>query len=176
MTSTKSSPKQNEKASSKSGKDKEGPGFLKLFQNIDLDSMFSRDPLEVDLLTQLTHMSAVSTSGMSRAKLFEGTAGLSYSTSKYFRQVHLVAQRLNYDYSRACELVADRINDDHVSNLLLHFATALSAGEPEEEFLRRESGLLLETYGKEYGRNVEALQKWSDAYVALMVSATLIVT
>lgn len=175
MSSTKSSRKPNEKASSKPSKGKESGGFLKLFGNIDLDSMFSRDPVDIDLLTQLTHMSAISTSKMSRAQLFEGTAGLSYSTSKYFRQVHLVAQRLNYDYSRACELVADKVKDENVSNLLLHFATALSAGEPEEEFLSREAALQLETYGKEYGRSIEALQKWSDAYVALMVSATLIV-
>ncbi len=175
MNSTKSSPRPNEKASSKPGKGKDFASFLKLFEKIELDSLLSREPQDVDLLTQLTHMSAVATSGMSRAQLFEGTAGLSYSTSKYFRQVHLVAQRLNYDYSRACELVADRIKDENVSNLLLHFATALSAGEPEEEFLSREAGLQLETYGKEYGRNLEALQKWADAYVALMVSATLIV-
>ncbi len=175
MSSTESSPKPKEKASSKPAQGKEATDGFRLFGKYDLNEIFSREPVDFDLLSQLTHMSALSTAGMDRAKLFEGTASLSYSTSKYFRQVHLVAQRLNYDYSRACELVADTIKVESVRNLLLHFATSLSSGEAEEHFLARESALQLETYGKEYEQSVESLQKWSDAYVALMVSATLIV-
>ena len=144
-------------------------------RNFDLDQLLTREAVDFDLISQLTHMSAVSTSQMDRAKLFEGTGNLSYSTSKYFRQVHLVAQRLKYDYSRACEVVADTIKIESVQSLLLHFATSLSSGEPEEQFLLRESELMRQTYGKQYERHVETLQKWSDAYVALMVSATLIV-
>jgi flagellar protein FlaJ len=138
-------------------------------------SLFSREPLDFDLISQLTHMSAVATSGISRDRLFEGTAGLDYSTSRFFRQVHLVAQRLNYDYSRACEMVAETTGPDSVQNLLLHFATALSAGEPEDKFLARETENQLEIYGKKYERDMESLRKWTDAYVALMVSCTLIV-
>jgi exonuclease III len=98
-------------------------------------SLFSREPIDFDLITQLTHMSAVATSGIARDKLFEGTADLDYSTSKYFRRVHRVAQRLNNDYSQACEIVGDQAKVDSVQNLLLHFATALSAGESEARFL-----------------------------------------
>lgn len=175
MISTASSPKPSEKASSRPAGTETANGASKLFGRIDLDKLLSRKALEFDLLSQLTHMSAVATSGMQRAQLFEGTAGLSYSTSKFFRQVHLVAQRLNYDYSRACELVAETVQEESVRNLLLHFATALSAGEQEEQFLQREAALQREVYGKGYERKVESLQKWSDAYVALMVSATLVV-
>ncbi len=174
MTSTKSSVKPNDKDSS-DVVEQVVASESGLSRRIDLDRLLSREPLDYDLLTQLTHMSAVSTSGMSRTSLFEGTSSLSYSTSKFFRQVHLVAQRLNYDYSRACEVVADRIKVDSVRNLLLHFATSLSSGEKEEAFLMRESALQREMFGKEYGRKIESLQKWSDAYVALMVSATLVV-
>ena len=56
-------------------------------------SLFAREPIEFDLITQLTHMSGVATSGLARDKLFEGTAELDYSTSKYFRRVHRVARR-----------------------------------------------------------------------------------
>ncbi len=174
MSSTESSPKLNEKDSSDVEIPKDA-GKRRPFQGIDIDGLMSRDSIDYDLLSQLTHMSAVSTSGMARIDLFGGTAGLSYSTAKFFRRVHLVAQRLNYDYSRACEVVADRVKEDSVRNLLLHFSTSLSSGETEEHFLLRESELQRETYGKEYERKVESLQKWSDAYVALMVSATLVV-
>ncbi len=138
-------------------------------------SLFKREPVDFDLITQLTHMSAVSTAGLARDRLFEGTAALDYSTSKYFRRVHRVARRLNYDYSRACEMVAEQVKVDAVQNLLLHFATALSAGESEEEFLDREATVQLELYGKKYERDMESLKKWTDAYIALMVSTTLIV-
>ncbi len=174
MSSIESSPKLNEKDSSEVKVPKDA-GKAGILQGIDFDGLMSRDSIDYDLLSQLTHMSAVATSGMSRVDLFAGTAGLSYSTAKFFRQVHLVAQRLNYDYSRACEVVADRVKENSVRDLLLHFATSLSSGETEEHFLLRESELQRETYGKEYERKVESLQKWSDAYVALMVSATLVV-
>jgi flagellar protein FlaJ len=120
-------------------------------------------------------MSAVATSGIARDKLFEGTAELDYSTSKYFRRVHRVAQRLNLDYSKACEVVADQVKIESVQNLLLHFATSLSAGEEEADFLERETSVQLELYAKKYERDVEGLRKWTDAYIALMVSTTLIV-
>ena len=182
MSSIESSPRPKEKVSSKARPAARSKGlrgliarFRQQAEGSDLEKLLSREPIDFDLLSQLTHMSAVSTAGMSRAQLFEGTAGLSYSTSKYFRQVHLVAQRLNYDYSRACELVAETVKEESVRSLLLHFATSLSSGEPEEVFLEREATLQLETYGKQYGQQVESLQKWSDAYVAIMVSATLVV-
>ncbi|HEY7269064.1 MAG TPA: hypothetical protein VH951_04485 [Dehalococcoidia bacterium] len=138
-------------------------------------SILAREPIDFDLITQMTHMSGVATAGLSRDKLFEGTAELDYSTSKYFRRVHRVAKRLNYDYSRACEVVAEQVKRDNIQNLLLHFATALSSGESEADFLERETAVQLELYGKKYERDMESLQKWTDAYVALMVSTTLIV-
>jgi archaeal flagellar protein FlaJ len=138
-------------------------------------SLFVREPVDFDLITQMTHMSGVATAGLSRDKLFEGTAELDYSTSKYFRRVHRVAQRLNYDYSTACEAVAEQVKRDSIQNLLLHFSTALSSGESEADFLERETGVQLELYGKKYERDMESLKKWTDAYIALMVSTTLIV-
>jgi flagellar protein FlaJ len=138
-------------------------------------SLFSREPLDFDLISQLTHMSAVATAGISRDRLFEGTARLDYSTSRFFRRVHRVAQRLNYDYSHACEMVAETTGPENVQNLLLRVSTALSAGEPEEQFLARETEVQLELYGKKYERDMESLRKWTDAYVALMVSCILMV-
>ncbi|HLF76743.1 MAG TPA: hypothetical protein VJB57_04565, partial [Dehalococcoidia bacterium] len=171
MTSTRPLPKPSAKASS----DNERKRAPAKEDDFGPSSLFAREPVDFDLVTQLTHMSAVATSGVARDKLFDGTAALDYSTSKYFRRVHRVAQRLNYDYSKACEVVAEKVRVDSVQNLLLHFATALSAGEPEEEFLQRETEVQLELYGKKYERDMESLRKWTDAYVALMVSTTLII-
>ncbi len=136
---------------------------------------FGREPLAFDLVTQLTYMSAIATTGVSRAQLFEQTASLNYSTSVLFRRIHWAAQRLNYDYAQACEAVAETLADENMRSLLLRLASSLSSGEPESQFLAREMEIQLEMYGKQYERDLEALQRWTDAYVALMVSAALIV-
>ena len=54
-------------------------------------------------------------------------------------------------------------------------AGSLSSGEDEAEFLRREAEVVGEAYANKYSREVEGLRKWTDAYVALVVSAALIV-
>jgi len=138
-------------------------------------SLFAPAPMEYDLVTQLTYMSALATANVGREHLFEKTAELGYSTSGYFHRVHLVAQRLNYDYARACQLVADATENPIVNSLLLRFASSLSSGEPESVFLARETEIQIEQYSRKYERDLESLKKWSDAYVALMVSVTLVV-
>ena len=138
-------------------------------------SMFSPAPLEYDLVTQLTYMSALATANVGRESLFEKTAELGYTTSGYFHRVHLVAQRLNYDYARACQLVADSTENDSVRSLLLRFSASLASGEPESVFLARETEIQIEQYQRKYERDLESLRKWTDAYVALMVSVTLVV-
>ncbi len=55
-------------------------------------------------------------------------------------------------------MVAEQVKRDSVQNLLLHFATALSAGESEADFLERETEVQLELYGKKYERDMESLQ------------------
>ncbi len=136
---------------------------------------FGKDPVAFDLITQLTYMSAIATGGISRAQLFEHTSKLGYSTSVLFRRIHWAAQRLNYDYAQACEAVAETLTDENMRSLLLRFASALASGEGEAPFLAREMEVQLELYGKGYERDLETLQRWTDAYVALMVSAALIV-
>jgi flagellar protein FlaJ len=138
-------------------------------------SLFRPAPLEFDLVTQLTYMSALATANVGREKLFQETAALGYTTSGYFHRVHLVAQRLNYDYARACQLVADATENEAVSSLLLRFSSSLASGESESQFLARETEIQLEQYSRKYERDLESLRKWTDAYVALMVSVTLVV-
>jgi flagellar protein FlaJ len=138
-------------------------------------SFFRPAPTEYDLITQLTYMSALATANVGREQLFEKTAQLGYSTSGYFHRVHLVAQKLNYDYARACQLVADSTDNDMIESLLLRFSASLASGESEAIFLARETEVQLETFARKYERDLETLQKWTDSFVALMVSVTLIV-
>jgi flagellar protein FlaJ len=138
-------------------------------------SMFKPAPIDYDLVAQLTYMSALATANVGREQLFQKTAELGYTTSGYFHRVHLVAQRLNYDYARACQLVADSTENEVVRSLLLRFSSSLASGEPESQFLARETEIQIEQYSRKYERDLESLRKWTDAYVALMVSVTLVV-
>jgi flagellar protein FlaJ len=138
-------------------------------------SLFKPAPMDYDLVTQLTYMSALATANVGRENLFARTAELGYTTSGYFHRVHLVAQRLNYDYARACQLVADQTKDETVRSLLLRFSSSLASGESESVFLARETEIQIEHYAQKYERDLESLRKWTDAYVALMVSVTLVV-
>ena len=138
-------------------------------------SLFRPAPTDYDLVAQLTYMSALATANVGREELFQKTAELGYSTSGYFHRVHLVAQRLNYDYARACQIVADATDSEVVSSLLLRFSSSLASGESESVFLARETEIQIEQYSRKYERDLESLRKWTDAYVALMVSVTLVV-
>ena len=138
-------------------------------------SLFRPAPADYDLVAQLTYMSALATANVGREELFQKTAQLGYTTSGYFHRVHLVAQRLNYDYARACQLVADATESEVVRSLLLRFSSSLASGEAEAVFLARETEIQLEQYSRKYERDLESLRKWTDAYVALMVSVTLVV-
>jgi flagellar protein FlaJ len=48
-------------------------------------------------------------------------------------------------------------------------------GQDQALFLKRESEVMGDTYGDEYERQVESLRKWTDAFVALIISASLVV-
>jgi flagellar protein FlaJ len=59
--------------------------------------------------------------------------------------------------------------------MLLRFSSSLLSGEPEADFLVREAKAQAEDYDNEYGRKLEALKLWTDAYVSLILSAVLVI-
>lgn len=131
--------------------------------------------VQFDLFAQLSYMSSISTAGVSRAELFNRASLLPYSSSIYFRRVHLLAQKVNIDYAEGCRLVAERAKIPEMKSLLLRLAGSLSSGENEPEFLAREAEHVAAVYGNQYERDLESLKKWQDAYVTLVVAAGLIV-
>ena len=128
-----------------------------------------------DLFAQLAYLSTIATSGMSRTELFEHASKMPYTSSKYFANVHFLAQKLNIDYAEACRMVALNTEINEVRGFLLRLAGAMGAGEEEGEFLLRESEAMAATFANTYERDVESLKKWTDAYVTLVVAAALIV-
>jgi archaeal flagellar protein FlaJ len=131
--------------------------------------------LGFDLLFQLAHMSAVAAAGVSRAKIMSMAATLNTSTAHYFDDVDKVATAMNYPYADAARVVGQKVEDPEIRGFLLRFASALNTGEPESDFLVAEAAIQGEAYGNRYERALETLKKWTDAFTALIVSASLII-
>lgn len=150
----------------KSSKSLQGPGQK---------GSSSEELLGFDLLYQLAYLSSVSASGIPRNQIFELAAGLDCTTSVYFQSVHQMVTGMNYQYSEACQLVGETAENDAIRSLFLRLSSSLSAGEREQDFMMNEAEIQAELYSNEYERKLETLQKWTDSYVALMVSVALII-
>jgi archaeal flagellar protein FlaJ len=169
MSYSVSLPKRKEKGfSKKSASEKNNTADKKL-------PPFNADLLAVDLFCHLTYMSALATADLPRNQLFEYSARLPYTSSKYIRSIFFMAKRLNYDYAEACEVVGSATKEAEPKALLLRMSGALASGEKESDFLAREAFVLGEKYGDDYEKRVESLKNWTDAFVALILSASLVV-
>lgn len=131
--------------------------------------------LSFDLLYQLSYMSVTAASGVPRAYIFEQAAELPCYVAEYFRKIQIMSGKLKYDYAKACQMVGETAKEEEVKTLLLRFSSSLFSGEPEAEFLAREAEAQAKAYENEYGRKLETLKLWTDAYVSLNLSAVLII-
>ena len=131
--------------------------------------------LSFDLLYQLSYMSVIAAGGVPRSHIFESAAELDCAPTEYFRKIELACKRLKYDYAQACRIVGESAEEEEIKGLLLRFANSLHSGEPEADFLAREAKVQAESYQNEYGRKLEALKMWSDAYVSLILSGVLVI-
>ena len=133
------------------------------------------DGSQLDLVTVLTYLSCISTANVTREQLFDAAARLGYMPSPYFAQVANLVQSLGYDFAHACHAVSETCADETVKQFLLRMGNSMASGEPEPVFLTREMHVQMEDYTNSYERDIETLRKWTDAFVALMVSCNLIV-
>ncbi len=131
--------------------------------------------MSFDLFYQLSYMSTIASSGVPRDQIFERSAELQCSSAEYFKRVELARKRLKYDYAHACRAVGEPLEEEEVKGLLLRLSSSLISGEPEAEFLVREARARAEDYENEYGRHLESLKMWTDAYISLVLSAVLVV-
>ena len=144
-------------------------------------AVVQRDPVSADsgvvgfdLLSLMVYMNVLASSGVSRSVLLEKTVLRDYKPVFYFKQVFLLAERLGIEYSRAFVSVGRRAKARSVRSLLLRLGGAAATGEGDYETIADEFRVEKEEFSGRYERSVEALKKWTDAYVAVLVSVTLI--
>ena len=130
--------------------------------------------LGFDMFSLLTYISALASAGISRDSLLENTIRQDNQLVYYFRQVFLLAKRMGIEYSRAFTLVGRIAKATTVRSLLLRLAGAAASGEGEQETINEELEVEKEQFSSQYERSVESLRKWTDAYIAVLVSVTLL--
>jgi flagellar protein FlaJ len=133
------------------------------------------DLLGFDLLFQLAHLSAAAAARAPRSKLISMAAQIPTTTAHYFEDIDQIATSMAYQYAEACRIVGEKAEEEEVRGFLLRLSSALNTGESESEFLAAEAAIQAEAYGDVYERKLEGLKKWTDAFTALIVSASLIV-
>jgi len=128
-----------------------------------------------DLLFSLTYMASISTANLTRDRIFASISEKKeYCPSAYFNQIRELAQNWHYDYAHACELISEKVSNDRLRELFNRLSNAISAGEPDNEFLTKEWVLFKTKRKDEFERELETTKEWSNAYTALLVSTALI--
>jgi archaeal flagellar protein FlaJ len=128
-----------------------------------------------DMFYQLTYMSAMASSGISRAKTFELAAQSKSKAAMYFAAINTLVDEFRYDYPEACHAIGLKAKSENIKTFLLRLADALRSGEPLAEFLAREAEVQSEDYQNKYERDLEGLKQWSNAFSSIIMSVALIV-
>lgn len=140
-----------------------------------LDEISDNKRMGDDLLFMITYMASITHANVSRPEIFGHTAERKeYIPTKAMKRVECFVKRWNYSYAEALFLVADRTRNDILQSLLNRFGNSIESGVPDEEFLQSELGTVRNVYRSNFEQGMEMLKKWSDAYIALMLSATIV--
>lgn len=128
-----------------------------------------------DMFYQLTYMSAMASAGISRSKTFEIAAQSKSSAAAYFVAINTLVDEFRYDYPDACRIIGVKGASENIRSFLLRLSDALRSGEPLSDFLAREAEVQGEDYRNEYERNLEGLKQWTNAYSSITISVGLII-
>ena len=127
-----------------------------------------------DLLDTLTYMAAISTAYISRDEIFTRTSKRDGMTAQYFKKILALVKNFGFEYSKACRLVAEQCTQPVLAEFFMMFSNSLTTGEREEDFLRGEVERMIETFTNKYLGDVDVMQKWTDAYTAMLVSVSMV--
>src|SRR5512136_1802050 len=128
-----------------------------------------------DLLFLNTYMASLAIANASRPEIFAYAANRKeYISAKYIAKVDMYVKKWNYSYSEALGIVADRTNNTIVKSMLNRYANAIDSGVPDDDFLKNELSTVRSVYRSQIEQGLEMLKKWGDAYIAMLLSGTVI--
>jgi flagellar protein FlaJ len=128
-----------------------------------------------DLLFTTTYMASLALADASRPEIFSYAAGRKeYISSKYITRVETYVKKWNYSYAEALGIVSERVNNPLLKSLLGRYANAIDSSVPDDEYLNNELATVRTVYRSQIEQGLEMLKKWGDAYIAMLLSATVI--
>ncbi len=131
--------------------------------------------MEQDLLFMYTYMAAITTAAVTRPEIFEHTSERSeYVPSRYIAKAHRLVAGWGYSYAEALRAVAERCQNETLQNMLNRYANAIDSGVPDDDFITTELSSIRSIYRNTFEQGIELLKKWGDAYIAMLLSASLV--
>jgi flagellar protein FlaJ len=128
-----------------------------------------------NLLFMTTYMASLAHANATRPEIFGNTAERrEYISSPYIARVNTYVKKWNYSYAESLSFVAERTKNEMLQMMLLRYSTAINSNIPDEEFLMGEINTVRSAYRNQYEQGFELLQKWGDAYVAMLLAGTVI--
>ena len=127
-----------------------------------------------DLFSSVTYMSILAKGGINRDRMLEYCSRQRYKTAVFFEYIRTMARGMGVEYTIAFQEVANKAKAGSIRSLLLRFSSSISSGGSEAEFIVEEARNQKLEYSNNYERSVDNLQKWTDAYSAVLVAVTLI--
>ncbi len=128
-----------------------------------------------DLLFMNTYMASLALANASRPEIFTFAANRKeYLSSKYIEKVDMFVKKWSYSYSEALGIVAERASNPILQSMLNRYANAIDSGVPDDDFLKNELSTVRSVYRSQIEQGLELLKKWGDAYVAMLLSGTVI--
>ena len=128
-----------------------------------------------DLLFTNTYMASLAIADASRPEIFSFTANRKeYISSKYLTKVDTYVQKWGYSYSESLSIVAERVNNAILKSMLSRYANAIESGVPDDDYLKNELSTIRSVYRSQVEQGIELTKQWGDAYVAMLLSATVI--
>lgn len=128
-----------------------------------------------DLLFLNTYMASLAMANASRPEIFAYASNRKeYISAKYIAKVEMFVKKWNYSYSEALGIVADRTHNTIVKSMLNRYANSIDSGVPDDDFLKNELSTVRSVYRSQVEQGLEMLKKWGDAYIAMLLSGTVI--
>jgi flagellar protein FlaJ len=128
-----------------------------------------------DLLFTTTYMASLALANASRPEIFSYAANRKeYISSKYITKAETYVKKWNYSYAEALAIVAERTGNPILKSMLSRYANAIDSSVPDDEFLKNELSTVRSVYRSSIEQGLEMLKKWGDAYIAMLLSGTVI--
>lgn len=140
-----------------------------------VESFNESKKMSADLLFMNTYMASLALANASRPEIFSFAANRKeYISSRYIAKVDTYVKKWSYSYAEGLSIVAERATSPILQSMLNRYSNAIDSGVPDEDFLKNELSTVRSVYRSQIEQGLELLKKWGDAYVAMLLSGTVI--